>query len=138
MNQTSEKSSRKYKSSHCRQCTRPPPAHEVAMRIMDLYLKMSTHLNTYIYASEQSRALTVSFLYLHRSGNTSVFKVYASWALNICYCGLGEALSLKFLRVLNPAFISSHTVSRLQLARYSFLKCVSAPPTSPQPVKIPG
>ena len=76
-----------------------------------------------------------TFLYLHRSGNTSIFKVYASWTLNICYCDLGEALSLKFLRVLSPAFISSHTVSHLQLARYNLLKCASAPYTSAQTCK---
>lgn len=41
------------------QCTRPPPPHEVAIRVIDLYLKIFTHIKTYKYASEQSGAPTV-------------------------------------------------------------------------------
>lgn len=40
------------------QCTRHPPPYEVAMRVIDLHLKIFTHLKTYKYASEQSGAPT--------------------------------------------------------------------------------
>lgn len=89
------------------QCTRPPPPHEVAIRVIDLYLKIFTHLKRTNMLANSPELPPYASLYLHRSGNTSVFKVYASWTSNICYCDLSEPLSLKFLRVLNPAFTST-------------------------------